>query len=72
LSTKKKGKTKMIEKIEHKMTEVVEAVLAKPTSEFTKSDFDVLSAEYNRLKFKIDSENQNKRMAEMMASIWAK
>lgn len=62
----------MIERIEHKMTEVVEAILAKPAEDFTKSDFDILASEYGRLKMRIDSEAQNKRMAEMMASIWTK
>lgn len=62
----------MIERIEHKMTEVVEAILAKPVEDFTKSDFDILASEYGRLKMRIDSEAQNKRMAEMMASIWTK
>lgn len=62
----------MIEKIENKMTEVVEAILAKPAEDFTKSDFDILAAEWGRLKMAIDSEAQNKRMAEMMASIWTK
>lgn len=62
----------MIERIEHKMTEVVEAILAKPAEDFTKSDFDILASEYGRLKMQIDSDAQNKRMAEMMASIWTK
>lgn len=62
----------MIEKIEHKMTEVVEAILTKPAKDFTKSDFDILASEYGRLKMRIDSDAQNKRMAEMMASIWTK
>lgn len=62
----------MIEKIEHKMTEVVEAILAKPAEDFTKSDFDIIAMEYGRLKMQIDSKEQNKKMAEMIASIWEK
>ncbi len=62
----------MIERIEHKMTEVVEAILAKPAKDFTKSDFDIIAIEYNRLKMQIDSKEQNKKMAEMIASIWEK
>lgn len=62
----------MIERIESKMNEIVETILVKPASEFTKNDFDILASEYGRLKMKIDSEAQNKRMAEMVASIWTK
>lgn len=62
----------MIEKIEHKMTEVVEAILAKPAEDFTKGDFDIIAMEYGRLKMQIDSKEQNKKMAEMIASIWEK
>ena len=62
----------MIEKIESKMSEVVEAILAKPTEDVTKSDFDILAAEWGRLKMQIDSREHSKRMAEMVASIWDK
>lgn len=62
----------MIERIEHKMTEVVEAILAKPAEDFTKSDFDILASEYGRLKMQIDNEAYNKRMAEMLTSMWKK
>ena len=62
----------MIEKIENKMSEVVEAILAKPAEDFTKSDFDILSAEWGRLKMAIDNEACNKRMTEMLASMWKK
>lgn len=62
----------MIERIEHKMTEVVEAVLAKPAEDFTKSDFDILASEYGRLKMQIDSKEHSKKMAEMLSTIWDK
>lgn len=62
----------MIEKIESKMTEVVESILAKTTSELTKSDYDILASEYGRLKMKIDSKEHSKKMAEMVASMWEK
>lgn len=62
----------MIERIESKMAEVVESILDKPTSEFTKSDFDILASEYGRLKMQIDSKEHSKKMAEMMASMWEK
>lgn len=62
----------MIEKIESKMTEVVESILTKPASDFTKSDFDILASEYCRLKMQIDSKEHSKKMAEMMASMWEK
>lgn len=56
----------MIEKIESKMTEVVEAILAKPAEDFTKSDFDILAGEFYRLKSKIDSVENSKRMMELL------
>lgn len=62
----------MIDKIESKMEEVVEFILTKPTSDFTKNDFDILSSEFFRLKTQIDSKEHSKKMAEMMASIWDK
>ena len=62
----------MIERIESKMAEIVETILEKPTKDFTKNDFDILASEYGRLKMRIDSEEQKKRMAEMMATIWTK
>ena len=62
----------MIKKIENKMAEVVEAILAKPAEDFTKSDFDILSAEWGRLKMAIENKEHSKRMAEMVASIWDK
>ena len=54
------------------MTEVVEAILAKPAEDFTKGDFDILASEYGRLKMAIDNEAYNKRMAEMLTSMWRK
>lgn len=62
----------MIKKIEKKMTEVVESILAKPSEDFTKSDFDILASEYGRLKLQIDSKEQNKRMAEILSAMWEK
>lgn len=62
----------MIERIEHKMTEVVEAILAKPSEDFTESDFDILASEYGRLKMQIDSKEHSKKMAEMLSTIWDK
>ena len=62
----------MIEKIKAKMAEVVETILEKPTVDFTKSDFDILASEYGRLKMEIDSAEHNKKMAEMLASMWNK
>ena len=62
----------MIEQIESKMTEVVEAILAKPAEDFTKNDFDILASEYGRLKMQIDSKEHSKKMAEMLSTIWDK
>lgn len=62
----------MIERIESKMAEVVESILAKPAEDFTKSDFDILASEYGRLKMQIDSKEHSKKMAEMLSTIWDK
>ena len=62
----------MFEKIEEKMNDVVTAILEKPTGEITKSDYDILTCEFYRLKSKIDSVEQSKKMAEMIANLWSK
>lgn len=62
----------MIDVIESKITDVVNRIIDKPVEQITKEDYDILVSEYNRLTFKINSENQSKRMAELMASVWAK
>ena len=59
----------MLKKIERKMTDVVEFILAKPAENFTKSDFDILSAEWWRLKMEIDNKEHGKRMEEMISNI---
>ena len=62
----------MIERIEAKMQEVAEAILAKPANDFTRVDFEILSGEYFRLKSKLDSAESNKRMTEMLSAVLAK
>lgn len=62
----------MIEQIESKMQEVISAILEKPSTEITKSEYDILSSEFFRLKSKIDTAESNKRMAEMLATLWSK
>ena len=62
----------MLDRIEEKIEEIVEAILAKPTAEFTKDDFDILVIEYGRRKMAIDSAEHSKKMAEMIAGIWEK
>lgn len=61
----------MIERIEAKMQEVVESILAKPANDFTRVDFEILSGEYFRLKSKLDSAESNKRMTEMLSAVLA-
>lgn len=61
-----------VERLESKMTEIVDSILEKPIENISKSDFDILSAEYIRLKSKIDSEKHNKRMEEMLSLIMSK
>lgn len=62
----------MIEKIESKITEVVEAIIEKPANDFTKTDYDILAAEFYRLKSKIDAVENNKKMADMLTTLWIK
>lgn len=59
----------MIERIEAKMQEVVEAILAKPANDFTRVDFEILSGEYFRLKSKLDSAESAKKMKEMLSNM---
>lgn len=62
----------MLEEIELKIEEIVRIILSKPTSEITKSDYDILTSECFRIKNKLDSAEHNKRLAEMMTSLLAK
>ena len=62
----------MLEKIEAKINEIVNAIIAKPISKITKSDFDILALEYNRLKMQVDAEESNKKMQEMMLNVLKK
>lgn len=62
----------MLEQIENKIFAVVEAILAKPSDEFTKTDYEILASEYFRLKTRIDSLENSKKMTEMLANLWAK
>lgn len=62
----------MIEEIKSKMTEVIKIILEKPASKISKNDYDILSAEYCRLKMEIDAVEHGKKMTEMIANMWAK
>ena len=62
----------MLEEIELKIEEMVRTILNKPAGELTKSDYEILTSECFRLHHRIDSEVQNKRMAEMLTTIWTK
>ena len=62
----------MLEEIELKIEEIVRIILSKPTSEITKSDYEILTSECFRIKNKIDSVEHNKRMTEMLTALWTK
>ena len=59
----------MMEKIESKMTEVVERILDKPIVEITKDEYDILSSEFGRLKSIKDAEEHRRKMAETMVNL---
>ncbi len=60
----------MIERIKTKMNDVIETILAKPASDFTWCDFEILKNEYERLKSIETMAEQNKKLADMLTQIW--
>lgn len=59
----------MFDRIENKLAEVVEAILNKPASEFTKNDYDILSNELYKIHQKERFGEQNKKMMEMLTDM---
>lgn len=57
----------MEERIEAKIEELIESILAKDA--LTKDDFDILSAYLARIKYEKDSKDRMKNLIEAMAKI---
>lgn len=48
----------MINKIESKKAETIEAIMSKPIKDFTENDLDILMVEWPRIKDKITSQRK--------------
>lgn len=60
----------MTERIKAKMNEVIEFLLAKPVSEFSFYDFEILKNEYARLMSAESMAENNKKLADMLTQMW--
>ena len=60
----------MIEKIESKMTEVVEHIIGKPKETITADDYMILASEVKDLRFRREQAEQGDRMAKLMAAVF--
>ena len=56
----------MKEKIESKITEIINYITDKPVSSISKEEYDILSAEYRRIKYEADAKEKSKKLTEMM------
>ena len=60
----------MEEKIESKMTEVVEYIIGKPKETITADDYMILAAELKDARFRREQAEQGDRMAKLMAAVF--
>ena len=60
----------MEEKIESKMTEVVDYILNKPKEAITADDYMILASEVRDLRFRREQAEQGDRMAKLMAAVF--
>lgn len=60
----------MEEKIEGKMTEVVEYILTKPKETVTADDYMILSAELRDARFRREKAEQGDRMGKLLAAVF--
>lgn len=60
----------MIEKIESKMTEVVEYIIGKPKETITADDYMILASELKDARFRREQAEQGDRMAKLMAAVF--
>ena len=52
----------MKEKIENKIAEIIDAIVAKDAGTITKDDYDILSAEMKRIIYNEELKEKNKKM----------
>ena len=57
----------MKEKIEKKIEAIIDYIVAKPESELTKEDYDILSSELRDIRFREQSASNAKRLSDLMA-----
>ena len=60
----------MEEKIESKMTEVVEYILTKPKETITADEYMILASELKDARFRREQAEQGDRMAKLMAAVF--
>ena len=60
----------MEEKIENKMTEVVEYILSKPKETITADEYMILASEVKDLRFRREQAEQGDRMGKLLAAVF--
>ena len=60
----------MEEKIESKMTEVVEYIIGKPKETITADDYMILAAELKDARFRREQAEQGDRMGKLLAAVF--
>lgn len=60
----------MEEKIEKKMTEVVEYIIGKPKETITADDYMILAAELKDVRFRMEQAEQGDRMGKLLAAVF--
>ena len=66
----RKGIT-MKEKLEKKIDAIIDFIISKPEEKITQEDYNILSSELRDLRFREGQEENNKRMAELMATTFS-
>ena len=57
----------MQEKMEKKIDEIIEHIIAKPVEEISMDDYTILSSEVRDIRFRKSQEESSRRMADLMA-----
>jgi len=59
----------MKEKIENKITEILDAIIDKDPRSITKDDYDILSTELRRIIYNEETKEKNKKIFESMTAM---
>ena len=59
----------MKEKIENKIAEIIDDIVAKDAGSITKDDYDILAAELRRIIYNEEQKEKNKKIAETMGAM---